>query len=91
MTTKQIKAIVSGKVQRVWFRANTQKKAIELGLTGQAINLANGNVEVIACGEQAGIEQLIAWLHIGSEKAVVDKVEVEELESVETFTDFTTG
>ncbi len=88
-----IKAVVSGKVQKVWFRANTQKKARELGLVGQAINMSNGDVEVIACGETKALAQLVDWLHIGSEKAKVKRVNVIELTQCEVIsaTEFITG
>lgn len=74
-----IKALVSGKVQKVWFRANTQIKAIELGIVGQALNMPNGDVEVKACGDKEKVAQLVDWLHIGSEKAKVEQVVVTEL------------
>ncbi len=93
-----IRAVVSGKVQKVWFRANTQNKAIELGIVGQAINMSNGDVEVIAIGEKETIEQLVDWLHIGSEKANVEQVIVTELTQSEVVdskitstTEFITG
>jgi len=93
MTSNSIKAIVSGKVQKVWFRANTQKKAQELNITGQAINLTNGDVEVSAYGDEAQLQALIDWLHIGSEKSEVKQVVVTELpcDELAHLTSFTTG
>ena len=41
---------VSGRVQGVFFRASTRDVATGLGLTGHAINLPDGRVEVLACG-----------------------------------------
>lgn len=55
-------AWVHGTVQGVGFRYNTQREALQLGLTGYARNLDDGSVEVVACGEADNIEQLIAWL-----------------------------
>ena len=43
-----INCLVSGKVQGVWFRANTQKEAQKLGVTGWVRNLPDGRVEVLA-------------------------------------------
>ncbi|TPH13439.1 acylphosphatase [Litorilituus lipolyticus] len=93
MTSNSIKAIVSGKVQKVWFRANTQKKAQELKVVGHAINLTNGDVEVLAYGDKVQLQTLIDWLHIGSEKSEVKQVAVTELASDELahLTSFTTG
>jgi acylphosphatase len=69
--------VVSGKVQGVWFRASTRQQALALGLTGQAVNLADGRVEVIACGEAAALDALAAWLWQGPELARVDDVSSE--------------
>jgi acylphosphatase len=48
--------------------------AESLGLSGHAINLNDGNVEVFACGEQAAIQQLADWLQDGPRMAKVDQV-----------------
>lgn len=69
---------VSGKVQGVFFRASTRERARALGVSGYARNLADGRVEVLACGEHASVEALIAWLHEGSRMARVDEVLVQD-------------
>ncbi|HET7306218.1 MAG TPA: acylphosphatase [Gammaproteobacteria bacterium] len=71
---------VSGRVQGVFFRASTRAEAERLGITGYAVNLANGCVEVLACGEAQALDELAAWLRHGPERAEVDGVEVEEVE-----------
>lgn len=73
--------VVSGKVQGVWFRASTREQAQRLGLTGHALNLADGRVEVLACGEAAALEALERWLWQGPELARVSAVEREEVEA----------
>lgn len=70
---------VSGHVQGVWYRANTQEQANALGLTGWARNLPDGRVEVIACGDKEKLSQLFEWLKKGPPQAVVDGVTYEEL------------
>ena len=50
-----IHAMLSGKVQGVFFRDSVQKKARSLGLTGWIKNIHNGDVELIACGERDAI------------------------------------
>ena len=65
---------IKGRVQGVWFRDSTRKVAESLGLSGHAINLNDGNVEVFACGEQAAIDQLAEWLQGGPRMAKVDQV-----------------
>jgi len=56
---KCIHLIVSGRVQGVFFRANVRNKANELGLKGYAKNLPDGNVEVVAEGDEEKLEELI--------------------------------
>lgn len=67
--------IVSGKVQGVFFRASTREQARKLGLSGHAINLDDGCVEVVAQGDAEAIEALAAWLRQGPPSARVDAVE----------------
>ena len=67
--------IVSGRVQGVWFRASTRDQANLLGLSGHARNLANGDVEVLACGDEEAIGQLRRWLAQGPPLARVDRVD----------------
>jgi acylphosphatase len=75
-----VKAIVSGRVQGVFFRQSTQQQAQKLGITGHAINLVDGSVEVLACGTEAAIKQLLIWLDHGPEMAQVAKVEYKEIQ-----------
>lgn len=66
---------VHGRVQGVWFRDSTRREAERLGITGHAINLPDGNVEVLAHGAPDALRELEAWLHQGSPLARVSKVE----------------
>ncbi|WP_447872873.1 acylphosphatase [Serratia fonticola] len=78
MTQVCIAAYVYGVVQGVGFRYNTQHQATALGLTGYARNLDDGSVEVLACGEQQAVDQLMAWLKSGGPRSArVDRVLVE--------------
>ena len=82
--------LVSGRVQGVWFRASTRAQALSLGLTGQAINLPDGRVEVIACGEDTALDALAAWLWQGPDLAEVTGVESETI-AQRVFDGFGTG
>ncbi len=69
-------AIVHGRVQGVYFRAFTSKRATELGLTGYVRNLSDGKaVEVKAEGERDKLEKLIDSLKIGPLGAKLERVE----------------
>jgi len=67
--------LVSGRVQRVGFRAATRRQAVALGLAGFARNLGDGRVEVVAGGSPDAVAALRAWLARGPRLARVDAVE----------------
>ncbi len=69
---------VSGRVQGVFFRDSTRRRALGLGLSGWARNLPDGRVEVLACGAPQALAELEAWLWQGPPHARVDEVVVEE-------------
>jgi acylphosphatase len=71
---------VSGRVQGVFFRATCVRRAQSLGLTGYARNLADGRVEVLACGEPAAVEEFIRWLWEGSAASKVTAVDTVEID-----------
>jgi acylphosphatase len=75
------RCLVAGRVQGVFFRARTRQRAEQLGVTGYARNLADGRVEVVACGEPAAVLTLCEWLWQGSPASRVTLVQVEELEA----------
>lgn len=82
--------LVSGQVQGVWFRASTRDQALRLGLAGHAVNLPDGRVEVVACGEDAALDALAAWLWQGPPRAEVRAVHGEAIAD-RPLTGFTTG
>jgi len=67
---------VSGRVQGVFFRSETQDEALRLGLTGWVRNLPDGRVEAVLEGEKDMVERLIEWCRRGPPGASVTKVEV---------------
>jgi acylphosphatase len=75
---------VHGRVQGVWFRDSTRREAERLDIVGYAINLPDGNVEVLACGAPAALSELQAWLQHGPPMARVTKVESREAEVTDT-------
>ena len=89
MITRCFKII--GRVQGVFFRDGTQRKATGLGLTGSAINLADGSVRVIAQGNESEINELLNWLQVGPEMSVVERVDEVDIGDDLEFNDFTVG
>ncbi|XP_039753429.1 acylphosphatase-1-like [Pararge aegeria] len=65
---------VFGKVQGVYFRKHTQKRATELGLKGWVMNTAQGTVFGQLQGQQDAIEDMKLWLqNVGSPKCKIEK------------------
>lgn len=70
---------IFGKVQGVFFRAETKKIADKLKLTGFVRNELDGSVEVVACGSLDNHTALYLWLKKGPTRAKVTNVTVEDL------------
>ena len=83
-----ITAIISGRVQGVWFRGSTQKKAMELGLTGWVKNTTDGSVYLEAQGEKSQLEIFISWLSKGPHYSRVDQVDIKWIEATTQHTSF---
>jgi acylphosphatase len=82
MTNARVRANVSGRVQGVCYRAETQQQACNLGLTGWVKNLPDGQVEILAEGEEQRVRDLIFWCRQGPPRSRVDLVK----ESTEKYT-----
>ncbi|GGV59211.1 acylphosphatase [Streptomyces longisporoflavus] len=71
----RLTAWVRGQVQGVGFRWFTRAKALEIGgLSGFALNLEDGRVQVVAEGQRAGAQGLLDWLREGDTPGRVDGV-----------------
>ena len=68
---------IRGRVQGVFFRDSTRRVANSLDITGHAINLSSGDVEVLACGEPEALEKLADWLKDGPRMASVTEIDME--------------
>jgi acylphosphatase len=76
----QVRVVVRGRVQGVFFRAATAQEARGLGLSGWVRNRTDGSVEIRAEGAHRNLEMLLAWAHQGPPAARVEDVEVEWVE-----------
>ena len=84
------RCLVTGRVQGVFYRASTAEHARALGVTGYAKNLPDGRVEVLACGEEAKVQELIDWLRKGPPAAKVQGVDVQDADAAQAPKDFST-
>ncbi|MGH8180021.1 MAG: acylphosphatase [Steroidobacteraceae bacterium] len=85
------KCFVSGRVQGVFYRGSAAQRARELGVRGYARNLADGRVEVLACGEDEAVQTFVSWLWTGSSASKVTAVEVADAMDPGTPAGFHTG
>jgi acylphosphatase len=72
----QAKVLISGRVQGVGYRVNTQRQARQLGLTGWVQNLRDGRVEALFEGSSQQVEAMLKWCHLGPLSAKVTDVAV---------------
>ena len=87
----RVVALVRGRVQGVGFRWWTRTRALELGLTGWARNLADGRVEIVAEGPREACERLLKLLAGPGAPGRVDAVAEEYEPPSGEFTKFVTG
>jgi acylphosphatase len=66
--------LVKGRVQGVGFRWFVQREAAELGLNGWVKNTDQGDVEIVAAGDEALLAELRVALRKGSRGSRVDAV-----------------
>ena len=79
---RRVHVYISGRVQGVFFRAETQRAANGFNLTGWVRNMADGRVESLFEGEDENVDRMLEWCHIGPPAARAKEVLVEE----ETYT-----
>ncbi len=85
---RRLTAIVRGRVQGVGYRLFVLEHARRLGLKGYARNLPDGEVEVVAEGDETALHLLIAHLQRGPIGAMVREVETHWSEPTGEFEQF---
>ena len=76
--TVALTGLIRGRVQGVFFRAETQARARKLGLKGWVKNTREGDVAVLLAGTEEAVRSMQNWLHSGPPLARVDSVELTE-------------
>ena len=85
---RQLRMLVSGRVQGVGFRYTARDEAQGLGLRGWVRNRLSGEVEIVAEGREDVLRMLVAWAHLGPPAAHVSTVHEEWSEYTGQFADF---
>lgn len=71
---------IYGRVQGVGFREACVRRARARGVTGWVRNRVDGSVEVMLQGSPEQLADMCNWLRDGISAAVVDKIEVMEMQ-----------
>ncbi len=80
MTPIRRRIVVRGRVQGVFFRDATRRRARSEGVAGWVANSDDGAVEAVLEGEPEAVDRLVRFVSTGPERARVDEVEVSEEE-----------
>ncbi|MCK4443189.1 MAG: acylphosphatase [Thermoplasmata archaeon] len=88
MAKARAHAIFRGRVQGVFFRANTERKAREVGVVGWVRNLADGTVEAVFEGDRDAIQEAIEWCRDSQPYAKVSSVQVSWDDPTDSYTSF---
>lgn len=72
--TRAVHVRISGRVQRVGFRAWTEAEAARLGLSGWVRNRPDGDVEAVFSGPPAAVDAMLAACQQGPRFAAVERV-----------------
>jgi acylphosphatase len=83
---KTIEVIISGRVQKVGFRACIRRIATDLKVRGTVTNLSDGRVHIYASGEAMILEKFVSMMY-GCPRAVIRNVHTVEI-PFKTFDDF---
>lgn len=87
-TNKSLHIKITGQVQAVGFRYSTIELAQKLNLTGWVRNSKDGEVEILAQGQEDNLKKLLKWSCSGPRNAKVESVEFEWRENKNKFDSF---
>ena len=71
--------VVHGRVQGVFFRESTRRRADAAGVAGWVANRSDGTVEVWLEGAQEDVDVLVDYVRRGPSGARVERVDVEDV------------
>lgn len=81
-------AIITGRVQGVFFRMETQRAARSQNVNGWVRNKQDGSVEAVFEGEEADVKAALEWCQQGPPLSRVDGVQVSQQDYTGEFSEF---
>ncbi len=88
MEMEEVRCVVRGRVQGVFYRDFVAKHARHLALTGYVRNMPDCTVEVVAQGYEDSLKKLLQYIQKGPFLAKVARVDVEWRSPGEMFDSF---
>jgi acylphosphatase len=82
------RAIISGRVQGVFYRMETKRAADRIGVFGWVRNLRDGTVEAVFEGDPERVNEVLDWCRHGPPHAEVKDVDVIRSEYTGEFNGF---
>jgi acylphosphatase len=83
---RTIEIFISGRVQKVGFRACVRRIATDLNISGTVMNLPDGRVHIYATGELMILEKFVSMVY-GCPRAIIRDLRQSEIQ-VKVFDDF---
>jgi acylphosphatase len=75
---KQVRVVVTGRVQGVWFRAWTVEEARKRALRGWVRNRRDGSVEALFAGDPGAVDAMLAVCRKGPPMAHVKDLKIHD-------------
>ena len=85
---KAVRAIISGRVQGVCFRMETERAAQRFCVNGWVRNKRDGTVEALFEGDSGDVDDIIKWCKTGPPMASVTRVDVSVVPYTGEYSDF---
>jgi len=83
---KTLEIVITGRVQKVGFRACARKIAMDLKVTGTIINLSDGKVQIFATADPIILEKFISMLY-GCPRAIIRDIKTKDI-MIRTYDEF---
>ena len=83
---KTLEILITGRVQKVGFRACIRKIATDLNVTGTVMNLPDGKVQIFATSEPMILDKFVSMLY-SCPRAVIRDLKTAEL-TLRSYEDF---
>ena len=84
----RVHAIISGRVQGVFFRMETKRAAQRFGVCGWVRNRRDGTVEALFEGDNHRVDAIVDWCKQGPPHAHVTDVKIDQREYAGEFDSF---